>query len=73
MLSKPAILKIEYSFHMVSSRVIDSEGKMLEGVPLGPVDSYIHSWLSSAGISIESFLGKYTVDRYASVTSVVCR
>lgn len=58
---------------MVCSREIDSEGKMLGGVPLGPVDSYIHSGLFSTGISIESFLGKYSADRYASVASVICR
>lgn len=58
---------------MVFSREIDSEGKMLEGLPLGPVDSYIHSGLFSTGISIESFLGRYSVDRYASVASVICR
>lgn len=58
---------------MFSSREIGSKGNMLEGVPLGPVDSYIHSALFSTGISIESFLGENSIDRYASVASVICR
>ena len=58
---------------MVSSREIDSEGKILEGFPLGSLDSYIHSGLFSTALPIERFLGKDTVDRYASVASVICR
>lgn len=58
---------------MVSSTEIDSDGEMLEGAPLGPVDSYIHSGLFSAGFSTESFLRSSSVDRHASVASVICR
>lgn len=39
---------------------IGRKGTMLEGVPLRPVDSYIHFRLFSTGISTESFLGKKT-------------
>lgn len=49
------------------------KGMMLGGIPLRPVDSYIHFRLFSTGISTESFLGKNSIDRYASVDSVICR
>lgn len=54
------------SFHSM-----ECEEDMLGSLALGPVDSY--SWLFTTCISIERFLGKYMVDRYASVTLVICR
>lgn len=58
---------------LVSSKMIDSAERMLEHLPLGPVDSYIHPWFFSTGIFIQSFPGKYIFDSYASVTSVICK
>lgn len=58
-LIKNTIISIRSS----ASGEIDSDVAELGGVPQRTVDSYIHPGLFSSG----------TIDRYASVNSVVCR